>query len=394
MLDFRSVARRIGIVTVARSDYGHLRPLLAALAAIPDVELSLYVAGAHLSPRFGSTVDLVLRDGWTIAGRVECTEESDAPEAITRALGRAVTGFGAALARSRPDLLVVFGDRYEMLAAALAALPLGVPVAHLHGGESSEGAIDEQLRHALTKLSHLHFAAAPAYAARIVQMGEEVWRVHCPGAPGLDRFGAAPSIARDALAARLGLTLARRTLLVTFHPVTLEPDAKEHHVAALAGALERVDAEIVVSYPGADAGHATVVRHWEQLARARPDVRLVPALGEDVYVSLLGTVDAMVGNSSSGIIEAASFRLPVVNVGTRQRGRLRGANVIDVGYDREAILAGIDRALAPAFRASLADLRNPYGDGHAAPRIARVLAEIELGPALITKRFVDAVDPR
>jgi UDP-hydrolysing UDP-N-acetyl-D-glucosamine 2-epimerase len=383
------MARTIGVVTVARSDYGHLVPLLEALRDTPGITLQLYVAGAHLSPRFGETVSAIEADGWPISARVETIGASDAAVEVAAGTGAGVAGFARAFAAGRPDLIVVLGDRAEMLAAAVAALPLAIPVAHLHGGEVTEGAIDEQARHAITKLAHLHFPAAEPYARRIRQMGEEPWRVHCVGAPGLDRFARGAAMPREELARRIGLPLRRPTLLVTFHPVTLEPGEAGGHSAELAGALEMVDGDVVITYPGADAAHDAVIRRLEALAATRPGTRMIPALGEDGYRALLQEADVMVGNSSSGLIEAPSFGLPVVNVGIRQQGRLRAANVIDVGHGREEIAAGIRRALAPGFRAGLRGLVNPYGDGNAAPRIARVLREVELGPRLVRKRFVD-----
>ena len=383
------MARTIGVVTVARSDYGHLVPVLEALRGTPGVTLQLFVAGAHLSPRFGSSVKTIDAEGWPITDRIETAGASDAQGDVAAGAGAGVAGFARAFAGAWPDLLVVLGDRVEMLAAAVAALPLAIPVAHLHGGEVTEGAIDEQARHAITKLAHLHFPAAEPYARRIRQMGEEPWRVHCVGAPGLDRFARLAAVGRDDLARRVGLPLRRPTLLVTFHPVTLEPGQADAHSVELAAALERVDGDVVITYPGADAGHDAVIRRLEALAAARPGTRMVPDLGEDAYGGLLREADVMVGNSSSGLIEAPSFGLPVVNVGIRQQGRLRAANVIDVGHGRAEIAAGIRRALAPGFRESLRGLVNPYGDGHAAPRIARVLGSVELGPRLIRKRFVD-----
>jgi UDP-N-acetylglucosamine 2-epimerase (non-hydrolysing) len=384
-----AVPRTIGVVTVARSDYGHLFPLLDELHRAPDVALRLYVAGAHLSDRFGQTVRLIEADGWPIAARIDTLEPGDDAVAIARGAGRAVGGFAAALGQAPPDLLLVLGDRLEMLAAAVAALPLTVPVAHVHGGESTEGAIDEQARHAITKLAHLHFPAAEPFAARLRQMGEEPWRVHCCGAPGLDRLRMLRPLPREALAARLGVPLSRPTLLVTLHPATLGGRGASDEAAALTAALEHVDATIVATYPGADAAYGPVVQALERFAARRSNARLLPSLGDDVYVSLLREVDLMVGNSSSGIIEAPSFGLPVVNIGDRQRGRLRAQNVIDVVAEARAILAGIRRGLAPEFRAGLHGRANPYGDGHAAERIARVLRQTELGLRLLQKRFVD-----
>jgi UDP-N-acetylglucosamine 2-epimerase (non-hydrolysing) len=382
--------RMIGVVTVARSDYGHLVPVLEEIRSAPGLEPVLFVAGAHLSPRFGRTVSAIEADGWPIAERIEACAESDRPGDIAAAAGAAAGGFARALARAHPDLLVVLGDRIEMLAAAMAALPLTVPVAHIHGGEITEGAIDEQARHAITKLSHLHFPAAEPYARRILQMGEEPWRVHCCGSPGLDRLGRLASVPRQELARRLGLPLARPTLLVTFHPVTLEQTETAAQVEELAAALEKARGDVIITYPGADAIHDAVIRRFEALTASRPRTRFLPALGEETYCSLLREADVMVGNSSSGIIEAPSFGLPVVNVGSRQVGRLRAANVIDVPPVQAEIAAGIERALDPAFRQTLRGLVNPYGDGRAAPRIVRVLREAELGPRLLRKRFVDS----
>ena len=389
MLESEGMARTIGVVTVARSDYGHLVPLLEALRDTPGITLQLYVAGAHLSPRFGETVGAIEADGWPISARVETIGASDAAVEVAAGTGAGVAGFARAFAAGRPDLIVVLGDRAEMLAAAVAALPLAIPVAHLHGGEVTEGAIDEQARHAITKLAHLHFPAAEPYARRLRQMGEEPWRVHCVGAPGLDRLPRLATLSRADLASRLGLPLRRPTMLVTFHPVTLEHADTARHVDELAAALSGVEGDLVISYPGADTAHRAVVERWTALAAARPGTRLAPSLGEDVYCSLLREADAMVGNSSSGIIEAASFGLPVVNIGSRQQGRLRGENVIDVGQGRDEIIAGIARALDPAFRRGLTGMRNPYGDGAAAPRIVRILREVPLGPRLARKRFAD-----
>jgi UDP-N-acetylglucosamine 2-epimerase (non-hydrolysing) len=384
------MSRAIGVVTVARSDYGHLVPLLEALGRAPDVELLVYVAGSHLAAPFGiRTGDLVEADKWPIAARIDMGIDDDTPATIASATGRGVVGFAAEFARRRPDLVVVLGDRYEMLSAALAALPFTLPVAHLHGGEVTEGAIDEQVRHAITKLAHLHFPAAEPYAARVRQMGEEPWRVHCCGAPGLDRLRVGGSLSREEIGKRLGRPLGHPTLLVTFHPETLAVADVPRQVEELTAALEKVDGEIIVTAPGADTGYRAITAALERLAGRRPLMLLGATLGDDVYTSLLREADVMIGNSSSGLIEAPSFGLPVVNVGDRQRGRLRAANVIDVAADRAAIVGAILRALDPPFRRGLAGLVNPYGDGHAAPRIARVLREVELGPRLTRKRFVD-----
>jgi GDP/UDP-N,N'-diacetylbacillosamine 2-epimerase (hydrolysing) len=382
-----SGARRVvGVVTVSRSDWGHLRPVLRELAGAPDVELRLFVGGMHLVETFGRTVEAIEADGWPIAERIEMLEPGDGPEAVAASTGRGVAGFAGAYARQRPDLLVVLGDRFEMLAAAVAALPFALPVAHLHGGEVSEGAFDNQIRHAITKLAHLHMVSADAHARRVRALGEEGWRIHTVGAPGLDRIRTTRLLPRGELAAVLELPAEGRWALVTFHPVTLEYRETATQVEELVAALEKLDMTLVVTYPNADTAGRTIIERLEELRARSPRVRLVKNLGDDRYLSLLEHADVMIGNSSSGLIEAPSFGLPVVNVGSRQRGRLRGENVIDVEARREEILQGVERALAPGLRRHLRGVANPYGDGHAAPRIARVLREAPLDARLVQKR--------
>jgi UDP-hydrolysing UDP-N-acetyl-D-glucosamine 2-epimerase len=378
--------RAIGVVSVSRSDYGHLRPVLAAIRSAPDLALRLFVGGMHLAPAFGLTVREIETDGWSVAERVEMLDGDDSPEGVARAIGRGTAGFARAYARQRPSLLLLLGDRFEMLAAATAALPFGLPVAHLHGGEVTEGAMDNQIRHAITKLAHLHLTSAEEHTRRILAMGEEAWRVHTVGAPGLDRFRGMMLLSRAELARQLGLPSEGRWLLVTFPPVTLEDARTGEHIDELLAALDKVDAALAITYPNADTGGRLIIDRLEEFAARRPRARLVPSLGEQAYVSLLRHADAMVGNSSSGLIEAPSFGLPVVNIGSRQRGRLRGPNVIDVGEHRDEILAAIARALAPGLKERLAAVPNPYGDGQAAPRILRVLRETPLDQRLIQKR--------
>ena len=383
-------AKRIGVVTVSRSDYGHLRPVLEALRRAPDLELLLLVAGMHLASEFGLTVRDIEADGFPISARVEMLGGGDTPEAVAAATGRGVAGFGEAFARLRPDVVVVLGDRFEMLAAAVAALPFALPVAHIHGGEVSEGAMDNQIRHAITKLAHLHFASAEPHARRIAAMGEEPWRIHTVGAPGLDRLATTEPVPRAALARELGLPEAGPWLLVTFHPVTLEYRDTAAHIDELLAALEKTDGFIVITYPNADTAGRLIIERIEEFAGRHPRrCRLAKSLGERLYLSLLRHADLMIGNSSSGLIEAPTFGLPVVNVGSRQRGRLRGANVIDVEPLREDILRGIEAAQALPFRVRARAAANPYGDGHAAPRVVDVLRSVPIDARLVQKRFSD-----
>lgn len=379
--------RTIGVVTVARSDYGIYLPVLRRIQADPDLHLHLIVAGMHLSPDFGLTVREIERDGFPIGDRVEMLLSSDTPEGIAKSMGLGTIGFAQSYARHRPDVLVVLGDRFEMHAAAVAALPFKIPVAHIHGGELTQGAMDDALRHSITKMSHLHFVATEDYARRVIQMGEEPWRVVVSGSPSLDTLLSTRLLGRKELERRYKLDLAQPFLLVTYHPVTLEVEQLETQMSELLAALDEVGVATVFTYPNADTRSRLVIQMIREYAASRAQAQVVINLGTPGYISAMQIAAAMVGNSSSGIIEAASFKLPVVNIGTRQQGRTRAKNVIDVGYSRAEIVAGIRKALSPEFRASLADLKNPYGDGHAAERIVQRLKEVELDDRLLLKRF-------
>lgn len=382
--------RTIGVVTVARSDYGVYLPILEQIQASSRLKLHLIVAGMHLSPEFGLTADAISADGFEIGSRVEMLLSSDTPDGISKSIGLGAIGFAQVYAQVQPDILIVLGDRFEMHAAALSALPFKIPVAHIHGGEITQGSIDDALRHSITKLSHLHFVSTAVYARRVIQLGEESWRVSVSGAPALDNLRRIDLFTRHELATRSNLELGEDPfLLVTFHPVTLEYKHTEKHIQELLSALERVNCKIVFTYPNADTNSRSIIDGIEKFVAKHKRAHAVVNLGTTAYFSLMNQAVMMVGNSSSGIIEAASFELPVVNVGSRQRGRICGKNVIHVGYTRDEILAGIEKAKSPEFRSSLSDLVNPYGDGHAAERIVHRLESVELNDNLLIKRFHD-----
>lgn len=381
--------RSIGVVTTARSDYGIYRPLLQRLQADADIELRVLVTGMHLSPEFGLTVKAIEADGLPITERVEMLLASDSPEGIAKSIGLGMLGFAQAYARSRPDLLIVLGDRFEMYAAALAAVPFAMPIAHIHGGEVTHGAIDDALRHSLTKFSHLHFVSTDEYARRVRQLGEEPWRVCVAGAPSLDNLRTVQLLSPDEVRQQYGISLQVPPLVVTFHPVTLEPGQAEAQITELLAALAEADLPVVFTGVNADTGGRIIQQKISAFAQAHTAVWLLDNLGTRGYFSLMKFAGALVGNSSSGLIEAPSFELPVVNIGTRQAGRVRAANVIDVGTDRAAILAGIRQAVSPEFRAGLRGLINPYGDGTAAEKIVARLKQVDLDQRLIMKRFVD-----
>ena len=381
--------KTIGVVTVARSDYGIYLPVLKAIQSTDSLDLQLYVAGMHLSPDFGSTVQAIEADGFPIQERIEMLVASDSPEAIAKSMGLGLLGFAQAFSRCRPDVLLVLGDRFDMYTAALAALPFNIPVAHIHGGEVTLGAIDDSLRHSLTKLSHLHFVSTEEYGRRVVQLGEDPARVIISGAPALDNLSDIQLLDREQLEARFGLELKEAPLLVTFHSVTLEFERTEQYIDQLLEALTRWNLPIVFTQPNADTGGRIISEKIAAFSSSRENAYTVDNLGLQGYFSLMGIAAAMVGNSSSGIIESPSFKLPVVNIGSRQLGRTRAANVIDVECIGEDIDRAIGRALSTTFGESLAGLENPYGDGNAAQKIVAALEDISLDETLIQKPFRD-----
>lgn len=381
--------RKIAVVTVGRSDYGIYLPLLRRLAKAPDVTLQLIVGGMHLSPEFGRTVDLIEADGFTIAARIEMLLSSDTPEAIAKSMGLGTIGFAQAYARLEPDIVLLLGDRFEMHAAAVAALPFRIPLAHIHGGELTFGAIDDSLRHSITKLSHLHFVATDEYARRVVQLGEDPSRVIVSGAPALDHLAESVWLTKQELAERFAIRLDPPLLLVTYHPVTREFDRTEWQIEELLAALEAVALPIIFTMPNADTNGRIIAQKIRQFTGAHESAKIVENFGTHGYFSVMQHAAAMIGNSSSGITEAASFELPVVNIGSRQEGRTRAANVIDCGYDRDEIAGAIRRSVSKVFRDTLRGMENPNGDGRATERIVEVLQTVTLDQNLISKRFHD-----
>ena len=385
--------RRIGVVTTSRADYSHLYWPLRELAAHPEVDLGVFARGAHLSPDFGSTVNEIERDGFPIKARIECLLSSDTDTGMAKTIGIAILGLADALTAWRPDLLLLIADRYEMLAPASVALALRIPVAHIEGGEISQGAIDDHVRNALTKLAHIHFTSTETARRRVIAMGEEPWRVHHAGAPSLDHLRRSALLDRTALESRLLLALTPSALLAAWHPVTILPDTNAEADAFFL-ALADTPGQLIFVYPNSDAGGYALIERTRALAATRPHTHVFVNLDAVTYWSLLGNVATMVGNSSSGIMEAASFALPVVNVGIRQQGRERSRNIIDVPAETSAIHAGIQRALSPEFRESLRGMKNPYGDGTAAATIARVLSTVPLDGLLIKQPAPLPGEPR
>ena len=384
--------RTIAVVTSSRADYGHLYWPLRDLSEADAVDLRIVVLGPHLSPEFGHTLQEIEKDGFVIRARVECLLSSDSDIGMAKTIGVAVLGLADLFGAMRPDLLLLIADRYEMLAPAAVALALRIPIAHIEGGEVSEGAIDDAVRNALTKMSHIHFTSTHAARQRVIDMGEEEWRVHRAGAPSLDHLRRRTLLTRDEVESGLHFDLSSPPVLVAYHPVTLARDTMEE-ADALFAALEEVPEPMLFCYPNADAGSRALIDRTKSFLASRGRGALYTNLDAVTYWSLLRQVEMLVGNSSSGIMETASFALPTVNIGMRQQGRERARNVLDAAANKESILKAMEIARAGEFRKSLRGMLNPYGEGHASEKIVQVLTTVPLTRDLLIKRHSPLMSP-
>ena len=377
--------RKVAVVTTSRADYSHLYWPLRDLSEHPEVDLKLIVLGSHLSPGFGHTIREIEKDGFTIDARIECLLSSDTDIGMAKTIGVATLSLADCLGQMRPDILLLIADRYEMLAPASVALALRIPIAHIEGGEISEGAIDDAVRNALTKMSHIHFTSTELARRRIIAMDEEEWRVHRAGAPSLDHLRRSRLFSREELHSRLGVRLQERAVIVSYHPVTVARDTLQE-VDALFAALALLPEQILFCYPNADVGSRALIDRTASFLKTRTDAHVFVNLDAITYWSLLRQAHLFLGNSSSGIMETPSLALPAVNVGLRQQGRERARNIIDAQPDKDSILAAISTAQSAEFRGPLRGMTNPYGDGDASRTIVRVLLSVSLSQELRMKR--------
>jgi len=373
--------RKIAVITGTRAEYGLMYWIIKGIHEAPDLELQLIVTGMHLSPEFGMTVKEIENDSFPIAERVEMLLSSDTEIAIATSMGLGMVGFAKAYERIKPDIVLVLGDRFEILSAVTAAVPFNIPVAHIHGGESTEGVMDELFRHAITKMSHIHFPSTQRYSDRIVQMGEKPENIFCFGAPGLDNIFRLKLSERQELANELRLPVERPWGILTFHPVTYGNNSDNNQLGVLLDMVGKFS-EIywVFTLPNADTGSRRIIEQIKNFVQNNPErTCLFNSLGQLRYLSLLKNASLMIGNSSSGIIEASSFELPVVNIGDRQKGRIRAANVIDVPIcGQKEIDTAINKAMSKDFRDSLKGLKSPYGVGNASEKIVEILRTVSL----------------
>jgi UDP-N-acetylglucosamine 2-epimerase (non-hydrolysing) len=384
---------KVAVVSGTRADYGLLRPIIAALQHDDRFELALLVSAMHLREEHGLTIREIEADGYPIAARVSAGGPIERDGDFARNLGQAVLEFTDALAACRPDLLLVLGDRFEILGAALAATGLSIPIAHIAGGDLTEGSLDDAMRHCVTKLAHLHFVATRESAERVCQLGEEPWRVHVVGAAGLESIRELALLERSALARALSLERLEAPLLaLTLHPASLSPERAGEEAGAVVAAIDDVldgAGTVVLTLPNDDPGSAHVRRELLTWSKSHERVHAFASLGQLRYLSLLSHADAVIGNSSSALVEAPAFELPAVNIGERQRGRIQPANVLSAPPERAAIARTLRRALDPDFRASLSGITNPYGDGEVSTRILDALASIPCAERLRSKHFLD-----
>jgi len=381
--------KKVCVVTGTRAEYGLLRWVIKGIQQSSVLELQLIVTGAHLSPEFGMTIKEIEADNFQILRKVEMLLSSDTAVGVTKSMGLGMIGFADAIDELKPDLILILGDRYEIFAAAAAAMVACVPIAHLHGGEASQGAFDEAIRHSITKMSHLHFVAADEYQKRIIQLGEDPKRVFLVGGLGVDNFTRLKLLSRVELEIALDFKLAPRNLLITFHPVTLEKGASAKQMSELLAALSEIeDVGLIFTMPNSDTEGRVIFKQIQEFCANHPRSRAYTSLGQLRYFSCIQHVDGVVGNSSSGLCEVPSFKKGTINIGERQRGRLRAHSVIDCESERESIKSALKRLFSPDFKERLQAVENPYGKGGASNSIVQIIEQLEF-EGLLKKRFND-----
>jgi len=382
--------RKICVVTGTRAEYGLLYWLMKEIQDDPDLEIQIAVTGMHLSPEFGLTYKKIEDDGFRINEKVEMLLSSDTPNGIAKSIGLGVIGFADALEHLKPDILVVLGDRYEIFAATQAAMIARIPIAHIHGGETTEGAFDEAMRHAITKMSHFHFTAAESYRQRVIQLGESPERVLNYGAPGLDNLKKLTLLEKDAFEKAIDFQLKNLSFLITYHPVTLSDDGPEKPIIELLQAIDRFpDAKIIFTKANADTAGRIINQRIDSYIRENQcRAKVFTSMGQLLYLSAIKNTNIVIGNSSSGIVEAPAFQKPTVNIGKRQQGRLKANSIIDCEENEQAIGKAIKKGISPEFKEIVKNSVNPYGQGNASFRIKEYLKTVSLQNILM-KKFYD-----
>jgi GDP/UDP-N,N'-diacetylbacillosamine 2-epimerase (hydrolysing) len=381
------MSRKICVVTGSRADYGLLRMVMQRIKDDPKLILQVIATGMHLSPTFGLTFKEIEADGFVIDSKVETLNSSDTPVGIADSMSKGLIGCAEAFSRLQPDVIVVLGDRFEIFAATSAALVAKIPVAHLHGGETTVGAFDEAFRHSITKMSHLHFVAAEEYRKRVIQLGENPKHVFLVGGLGVDNIKERTLLSKDELESSLGIKFKSRSLLITFHPVTLEDETAEAQTKELLSALSDLsNTTLIFTMPNADTGGLVLIKMIEQFVESHHNAHSFISLGQHRYLSCIAQVDGVVGNSSSGLTEVPSFKKGTINIGTRQLGRLQASSVINCEPEEEQIRCALIKLFSPDFKSSLAMTSNPYGEGGASDLVVNALRDVQLD-GIVQKTF-------
>jgi GDP/UDP-N,N'-diacetylbacillosamine 2-epimerase (hydrolysing) len=387
------MTRKICVITGTRAEYGLLRWVMQGIKNDPELTLQIVATGMHLSPEFGLTYREIEKDGFRIDRKVEMLISSDTPVGIAKSMGLGLIGFSDSLNELQPDLIVVLGDRFEIFAAVSAALVARIPVAHLHGGEATEGLFDEAIRHSITKMSQLHFVAAEEYRQRVIQLGEQPEYVFLVGGLGIDNITRLKLLDCAELEESLGFKLAKKNLLITFHPVTLEESTAANQMAALLETLDEMrDTQLIFTLPNADTDGRVLIKMVEQFAANHTNAHVYSSLGQLRYLSCIAHVDGVVGNSSSGLTEVPSFKKGSINIGDRQRGRLQAGSVINCEPTRQSIAEALRQLYSTDFQSTLKRVRNPYGESGASEAIIATVKTISL-EGILKKRFHDLGPP-
>ena len=382
--------RKISVITTSRAEYGLLYWLMKGIAGDPELQLQLIVTGTHLSAEFGSTIDRIREDGFQVDRSFDLRMHNDSPVGVSHSLAIAIDGFATAFSTLKPDLIVLLGDRFEILGAAITGLIANIPIAHIHGGELTMGAIDDSIRHSVTKMAALHFAATEEYRKRLIQLGEDPRRVFNVGGMGLDNIRKMKLLSKKDIEEKLNIRFKKTNYLITFHPETLDPEHSLNHLRELLQVIQmEEDTLSIFTMPNADTGNRELAGELERfVAENKDNSILFKSLGQVNYLSVMKHVDCVIGNSSSGIIEAPSFKVPAINIGKRQEGRVRAESVIDCKPTRESIQGALKKIKSVQFRKRLSEVSNPYGNGGASVKVLRKLKSVEL-EGLRYKRFYD-----
>lgn len=379
--------RKICVITGTRAEYGLLQCLMQAIKVDQDLDLQIIATGMHLSSEFGETYKAIEQDGFQIDYKVEMLTSSDTSVGITKSIGLGLIGFADALANLKPDLIVVLGDRFEIFAAVSAAYIAKIPIAHLHGGESTEGAFDEALRHSITKMSHLHFVAAESYRRRVIQLGEQPNMVFLVGGLGVDNIKKLTLLDRSSLEEFIGFKFGIKNLLITFHPVTLEIATSENQLQELLAALSELrDTQLIFTLPNADTDSRILIKILENFVNQNSNSHLFKSLGQLCYLSLIAQVDCIIGNSSSGLLEVPSFKKGTINIGDRQRGRIQAESIINCKPKKDDIVNALKEIYSQEFQQLIKSAINPYGEGGATEKILNIIKNHSLD-GILKKSF-------